>query len=497
MNTSGRNSPGALHRKRLPSSQAGGSIKRRSSKKRRQAAKLLRLLLVMLVFSLLTFMLTSLISGNGHRISQAVRGLFTPNSPRLIIKDTGHEYKIKALKTEFAQSLVDSLTTSSRQEIESSGAADIAPAAESQDLDSFQRLFAKNNYTPPTIDIYKNLTQSVAFEKAPSRLSGFLVHGSDTILVSDLTAVNQYEPEKDGPCYVLLEAVWEAGASIQSSRRAVYCFAMNFDRPAQFEINASEIDPGELLVFYADYLTSSDTVTVHSGLPLNLTFAPYGEKEMIALAPLSYDIKPGKYSTTLSAGDVSQSFEITVKDKDFAVQTVTVDPKLAAATRNEATSAEFTEKVTPVLTQQLPDLEWQDSPQWPVNGMKILTDFGVRRYINQDANSYRHSGVDIQADKGSEVLAINGGKVIFSEELAYTGNTVIIEHGLGLKSWYYHMGDRYVSVGDTVNRGDVIGTVGDTGFAATPHLHLNLSVNSTYINPMTAFNAPLFRQPKS
>ena len=129
--------------------------------------------------------------------------------------------------------------------------------------------------------------------------------------------------------------------------------------------------------------------------------------------------------------------------------------------------------------------------------MKILTDFGVRRYINQDANSYRHSGVDIQADKGSEVLAINGGKVVFSEELAYTGNTVIIEHGLGLKSWYYHMADRYVSVGDTVNRGDVIGTVGDTGFAATPHLHLNLSVNSTYINPMTAFNAPLFRQPKS
>lgn len=499
MNTTGRNragSSGRSGRKPVPQARAGGN-KRRTSKKRRQTAKLIRLILMMLVFALLTFMLTSLVSGNGHRLGQAIRGLFTPDAPRLILKDTGHEYKVKELKTDFARELIDSLSTSSRQETESGGAADITAGAGAKNLDSFQRLFAKNDYTPPTIDIYKNLSQSAAFEKAPSSVSGFLVHGSRTIPISSLDAVNQYEPEKDGVCYALLEAVWDASTSIQTSRRAVYCFAMNFDRPAVFEINTTELDPGELLVFYADYLTSADTVTAQSGLPLSLTFSPYGEQEMIALAALSYDIKPGVYTTTLSAGDVSQSFEITVKDKDFAVQNVTVDPTLAAATRNETTTAEFTEKVTPVLTESLPALEWDNQAQWPVNGMEMLTNFGARRYINQEANSYRHSGVDLKADKGSEVLAINNGKVIFSEELAYTGNTIIIEHGLGLKSWYYHMDARYVSAGDTVNKGDVIGTVGDTGFATSPHLHLNVSVNSTYINPLTALNTSLFREPKS
>ena len=471
-----------------------GRVRIRVNRKRRQRLKLVRLFFVMCLFALGTFLFTSILSGNGARVGEAVRGLFTPDASRLIIKDPSHEYKLKPLKTDLAQQLLDQLTTSSRQETETSSAADTTDTAAVQDLDSFQRIFAKNDYAPPTIDIYANLSQSVSFENEPSRLNGFLLHGSERILVSRLEEINQYQPQKDGVCYVLLEAFWEAANGLQRDQQAIYCFAMNFDRPAEFELNTTELDPGELLVFYAKYLTSSDTVTVQSGLPLSLNFAPYGEQDLIALAALSYDIKPGQYSTTLSVGNVSQTFDITVKDKDFAVQNVSVDPQLAAATRNETTNAEFIDKVTPVLTEQLPELMWEDPAQWPANGMEILTNFGVRRYINQDVNSYRHSGIDIAADQGSDVLAVNNGKVVFSADLAYTGNTIIIEHGLGLKSWYYHMDARYVSAGDTVAKGDVIGTVGQTGFAASPHLHLNLSVNSTYINPLTALNNPLFRE---
>jgi murein DD-endopeptidase MepM/ murein hydrolase activator NlpD len=230
-------------------------------------------------------------------------------------------------------------------------------------------------------------------------------------------------------------------------------------------------------------------------LPLNLQFAAYGAKQMIALAPLSYDLRPGLYSTTLTVGEQSQTFDITVKDKEFAVQNVTMDPQIAADTRNEASNAEFLEKVSPILSEQLPALLWEGKAALPVPEGQVLTLFGARRYINDDANSYRHTGLDLACPLGTEVKAVNAGKVLFSEYLTYTGNTVIIEHGLGLKSWYYHLDELAAVAGDTVAKGDVIGWAGATGFAAEPHLHLNLSVNATYINPVTAINEDLFVPP--
>ena len=216
---------------------------------------------------------------------------------------------------------------------------------------------------------------------------------------------------------------------------------------------------------------------------------------MIALAPISYDIRPGTYATTLSAGSGTQAFNITVKDKEFAVQYVSMDPQIVAETRTEETNKEFQDRINPILTEQLPELLWQGRAILPVPENRVLTLFGSRRYVNDDVTSYRHSGLDMEASLGEAVSAVNHGKVLFADYLAYTGSTILIEHGLGLKSWYYHMDEIVVSPGDNVAKGDVIGYAGQTGFAAEPHLHLTLSVGDTYINPVTAFNQALFQDP--
>ncbi|MEL7622307.1 MAG: M23 family metallopeptidase [Clostridiales bacterium] len=471
-------------------------LKRRaSSRSRRRLAKYFRLLILMFSLFLCTFIVSSLLSGNAHRLGQAFRNIATPGLPKLIIQDAQYQHKVSALSRKNAQALCDHLNTNCQ---ENQGIVALnagSSVTELQNQSSFQKLLTKINYNPETLQIKQGLSQKVEFASAPSTMNVLMFFNDQTITAQSLESINSFLPESDGTCYVVVEALWKAAKSWQQDRSGVYCFAIKFDRPAVFSLNTESIDPGELLVFYAEYLSPGEAVSVQSNLPLNLQFAPYGQKQMIALAPISYDIRPGVYSTTLTAGETSQTFDITVKDKEFAVQYVTMDPQILSETRTEETNKEFQEKITPILSEQLPQLLWQGKASLPVPEDKVLTLFGSRRYVNDDANSYRHSGLDLAAPIGTEVRAVNDGKVLFAEFLAYTGNTIIIEHGLGLKSWYYHMDELRVNVGDSVKKDDVIGLSGQTGFAAEPHLHLNLSIGDTYINPVTAFNAPLFTDP--
>lgn len=485
-----------------------GSVPNRTGKKlpaRKSRRRLIRmiirialLLLIMLCITLVTYVFFALVTGRIGMVAQTARSLITPGIPKLTIQDARREYKISPLNQDNALEFKSFLTDNTVYEenpgiivlnTENSSVADI------QNLTPFQRELTKNGYSPQTINVDLFLNQKIFFPTPPTRIESYMFFQDDFFYSDSLEELNTFMPDRDGLCYVLISAVWEGQKSWQKTRAGMYCFALLFDRPAKFSINAEDIDPGELLVFYAEYLMPGEPVTVQSNLPLSLQFSPYGRRQMIALAPISYDIRPGTYSTTLSAGQESKTFNITVKDKEFAVQYVAMDPQIVAETRTEETNLEFQDKINPILAEQMPELLWQGRAVLPVPESKVLTLFGSRRYINDDVNSYRHTGLDLQAPVGTEVRAINDGIVLFAEYLAYTGNTILIEHGLGLKSWYYHLDELLVAPGDNVHKDDVIGLSGETGFAAEPHLHLTLSVGDTYINPVTAFNQPLFLDP--
>ena len=78
--------------------------------------------------------------------------------------------------------------------------------------------------------------------------------------------------------------------------------------------------------------------------------------------------------------------------------------------------------------------------------------------------------------------------MLFAGYLQLTGNTVLIEHGYGLKSWYYHMDSLDVSTGQMVEQGQIIGKVGSTGFSTGPHLHFAMRLNGTPIDPYLTDN---------
>ncbi len=117
----------------------------------------------------------------------------------------------------------------------------------------------------------------------------------------------------------------------------------------------------------------------------------------------------------------------------------------------------------------------------PIQGHKSSS-FGLRRYYNKKPRS-PHTGMDLAAPLGTPVKAPAAGTVIGTGNFFFTGNTVFLDHGYGVISIYAHLNKIKVKKGETLKRGEVLGTVGKTGRATGPHLHWGISMNDARVNP--------------
>ena len=122
----------------------------------------------------------------------------------------------------------------------------------------------------------------------------------------------------------------------------------------------------------------------------------------------------------------------------------------------------------------------------PIHG-RLTSGFGWRRNPMGGGGSEMHRGVDIAAPSGTLIRATGGGTVVFSAWSGAYGNKVIIDHGMGIRSLYAHNSTNLVQVGDEVSRGDTIARVGSTGRSTGPHVHYEVLVNGTAVNPNRFF----------
>ena len=120
---------------------------------------------------------------------------------------------------------------------------------------------------------------------------------------------------------------------------------------------------------------------------------------------------------------------------------------------------------------------------WPVHG-SISSGFGWRPDPMGSGHRHHHNGVDIPAGTGTPIRAAGGGTVTFAGWRNGYGNTVIIDHGIGISTFYAHASRFNVTVGQKVSRGDVIAFVGSTGRSTAPHLHYEVIVNGVQVNPI-------------
>jgi murein DD-endopeptidase MepM/ murein hydrolase activator NlpD len=224
-------------------------------------------------------------------------------------------------------------------------------------------------------------------------------------------------------------------------------------------------------------------------LGLDLTFVE-AEDRYWALAGIDSLTPPGGYPLALSATEVESGDLLTMQatftltEGDYSTYNVVVpadrqsllDPALAQAER---------EKVNAVFAGVTEERLWEGAFGYPLAGERRVTaPFGQRRSYNSGPVSSYHTGLDYGADEGWEVYAPITGTVALAEPLQVRGEAVILDHGWGVFSAFWHLSAIHVTAGQVVGQGEVVGLVGNTGLSTGPHLHWEMRVWGVPVDPV-------------
>ena len=148
---------------------------------------------------------------------------------------------------------------------------------------------------------------------------------------------------------------------------------------------------------------------------------------------------------------------------------------------------EVTNRRLEELTSVSADRLLWDQPFLQLSNSKVESRFADHRvyvYDGKEVDRQTHLGFDLASVAQSPIEASNGGTVIYADSLGIYGNTVVLDHGLGLFTLYGHLSSFEVEKGQSVSRGDTVGMTGQTGLAAGDHLHFSMILGSVQVNPL-------------
>lgn len=264
-----------------------------------------------------------------------------------------------------------------------------------------------------------------------------------------------------------------------------FSFTATIGAPAQFYAGTTDIQAGEFISVTGVGVDNKDEITFSSEPAINYTPVFFEDGEYIrTLIPFNWDLEPGSYALNFSYGGSSQLITINVgyRDNPFGTRTVSIDDAIIASNGSEDARAKAEETFSPIAksTEQAATRYFDDSDFLTgVGGATVVGGYGHEFTVSRTEMTFRHTGVDYALDAGADITAVQNGVVLYAGYLDYSGYTVVIEHGYGLKSWYCHMGETSVNVGDKVNKGDKVGTAGSTGFTSTTGAHIGLTIFDT------------------
>jgi murein DD-endopeptidase MepM/ murein hydrolase activator NlpD len=177
-------------------------------------------------------------------------------------------------------------------------------------------------------------------------------------------------------------------------------------------------------------------------------------------ARLSFTIEPKEYETQYLIIEDQRKIDPLAEDLERIYKEQAIAQRLLTTWSN-----------------QVPDFDFVR----PVNG-PISSAYGLRRFYNYEPRS-PHSGLDIAAATGTPIRAPTDATVLYTGNFFFNGNVLYLGHGQGLITMYCHMDQIHVKQGQTINKGDVIGTVGASGRVTGPHLHWGVYLNATPVDP--------------
>jgi len=249
------------------------------------------------------------------------------------------------------------------------------------------------------------------------------------------------------------------------------------------------LQPGEAILLQA---RSSRPLKQLRAEAFGRVYPAFTEDEGITwtgLVGIDLETKPGRYKVTLLGADedgksVATHDMLAVKDKKFPTRELTVEPKYVTPPADVmARINEERVSVDRIFHSTTPKKLWNGSFLLPVPG-EVISAFGKRSVYNGQPGS-PHRGTDFRGATGTAIKAPNAGKVVLASGLYYTGKTVILDHGLGLYSYFGHMSAVSVKEGAFVQTGEIVGKVGATGMVTGPHLHWTVCLVGVRIDPLS------------
>ncbi len=222
----------------------------------------------------------------------------------------------------------------------------------------------------------------------------------------------------------------------------------------------------------------------------DISFAQFSKQgnSYIAHIGVAHDATPGSYEVNVQCGELTLSKTVDVTSREFGRQDLTISSSTVADTSSSADIAAYNEVMYSLFYTADEQIYHTGLFIYPCDNTEVNTEYGIFRYTNGSSYAERHVGIDYDADLGDNVHAPNNGRVVYADYLDVTGYTVAIEHGAGLKSYYYHLDGLNCAEGDMVNTGDIIGYVGTTGYSTGPHLHFEMRIGREPIDPEKLFD---------
>jgi murein DD-endopeptidase MepM/ murein hydrolase activator NlpD len=273
------------------------------------------------------------------------------------------------------------------------------------------------------------------------------------------------------------------------------------------EVRNSGLTPGLILEVSAARPKQGQIVlvSVRSGAPLARATLRDGEREIAmeldaggrvfrALLGIDFESEVGRRELRVEAvgtGDEIHraSKALDVRSGRFKTQNLDVAPAYVEPPEEEQPRiAADREKVSRVWAEADTARRFEKAFRLPV-ASRGYGSFGVRRVFNGKPRS-PHDGVDLPAPQGEPVVAPAAAVVALADELYFSGGTVILDHGSGLFTTYFHLSRIDVEAGEAVEPGQRIGTVGATGRATGPHLHWGARLHRARVNPLDLLQLP-------
>lgn len=355
---------------------------------------------------------------------------------------------------------------------------------------------------------------TMAFDKQPDSLVLEIKNG-ENVLFNDkyekLAAATNLVFDHDQKLTMKVAAEWYEIEGAEHFGKAEYNLELLYDVAPEYRLVNLSLPTGEFTVLNIKNFNDGELLKVESDIGLPEEMHVYDYKDIkIALIPLASTLEAKEYPIKLTTelGQTS-TVKMTVSrreeyDKQLLIINDGRDPGLNEAFTKESLD-EFYSLVSTLTSQsenaQLFEGKKFEYPTGATKNVKGGARYGMEREVmslNADGIKLTSFGQDMECTEGQELKAANSGKVVYADTTVLLGNTVIIDHGYGILSYYGNLGSISVTVGDSVEKGKtVIGKAGSTGFACVLDgvnaktgtvCHFAVSMNGQFIAPRSIYN---------